>query len=256
MSSVVLSYAAPAARWRRRPRLWLLAAFMLSLITAQQTLWPMAKSWERRRQRSLADRQWYARVRNHVESPTKLKYSEDPADAPPGGFSGEYYPVTTNYEQQQGYVVFGGTAADATVVHFSGWSPVCSVPFRANLFIHERTIASSGVTRLIVVPAVRFADGDLIISWQQIAIRGGLCCEFNGDDAKLDFRSICGPGEIRIFAGQPDPADASRFHIPFTARGRSGRIDGQFISQPPPIYAGKAPNPEWGYVVKFAVRMN
>jgi hypothetical protein len=253
MPSLALEYAPPTPRWRRRPGLWLFVAVIVSLILAQQTLWPMAKSWERRRQRSLGDKQWYANVRHYTAPPTKLKYSEDPADIPAGGSSGEYYPLSANYDQRQAYIVFGGPPADATVVHFTGWSPVASVPFRANLFIHERT-TRSGVTRLIVLPGARFEDGNLVVGWQQIGMRDGLCTELNGDDVKLDFSSICGPGEIRIFAGQPDRNDPSRFSIPFQARGRSGWIDGEFVTQSPPVYPGEAPDPEWGYVVKLSVR--
>jgi hypothetical protein len=251
MSGEVLAYAGPIPRWRRA-RVWLALGVIVALLAAHETLWPMARAWERRRQRSLADRQWYAAVRQHVDPPTKLKYTENPADAPPGGFA-ESYPVD-GHENQIGYAKFGGTRVDARVVRFSGWSPVASAREWVNLFIHERT-TSAGVTRLVIVMDPSFEKNTLNIDWQQVAVRDGFCMSLNGDAARIDMSGICAPGEIRIFAGQPHPTDAARFSIPFTARGRSGFIDGVFVSQPPPVYEHFESDPERGHVVKLSVRM-
>src|SRR3954447_13592036 len=42
--------------------------------------------WQARRAYRQTSEAWYVRASNHQEAPTVLKYSEDPVDAPPGGF--------------------------------------------------------------------------------------------------------------------------------------------------------------------------
>jgi hypothetical protein len=189
----------------------------------------------------------------HSEPVGKLKYSEDPADAPPTGFPDTY--VSNEHPwTNQGFAIFGTGPSDMCVCHFTGWSPVAGVPEYANLFIRERT-TDTGVTRLVLVSRPWFDEGKLRLFWQQIGVRDGFCRELNGDTVCLDMRGICSPGEIRIFTGQPDASDPSRFSIPFQARGRSGWIDGKFVSQSPPVYPGQPVNPEFGYVVKLSIRL-
>jgi len=240
-------------RWRQWPRWpWVCAAIIAAAWIAHETLWPRWRHWQREHERSLGEQQWYRSVAQHVDPPTKLKYSEDPADAPPGGFTDSYC-TDDSAAQSQGFVCFGGTQADYCVRHLTGWSPVCGVREMVNLFTHERT-TSSGVTRLVVVGIPRFHNGKLSLSWQQIAVRGGFCRDLNSDSIELDMTGICGPGEIRLYAGQPDPAVASKFSIPFAARGRSGCIDGVFVEQPARSFFGEPGDPESAYVVKAWVR--
>jgi hypothetical protein len=258
MAPIPLAYAGRTARWRRA-KPWvggaLVLALMLGAAWVQQWLLPELRYREKQRQRSRWERQWYASCAGHLQPIGTLKYSEDPTDAPAGGFADHYvldYHVSPPLEQ--GFVSFGGAQWDATVCHFTGWSPVCYVPGMVNLFIHERT-TKSGVTRLIVVGGRPwFEDGKLCFGWQQIAVRKGFCRDLNAGNVRLDMTGICKPGEIRIFAGQPDLVDASRFSIPFQARGRRGWIDGVFTSQPRPEYADSSTDFDWDCGVKFSVR--
>jgi hypothetical protein len=72
-------------------------------------------------------------------------------------------------------------------------------------------------------------DGLLTFQFKQIGASGGSYAWLRGDRVSIDMAGVCGPGEIRLYAGQADEKDASRFAIPFEARGVRGWIDGQFV---------------------------
>jgi hypothetical protein len=196
---------------------------------------------------------WYRLASNWNEPAATLKYSENPADMPVSG-------ILPEHERLQGYAVGAAdklkefNAMDRTGV----WppkvlpdgvryikavnlnlGPVDFVPvYHANgskalmdepqIFAHERT-STSGVTRLVTVSSPGFMDSLLTFQFKQIGPSGSTYAWLRGDRVSIDMTGICGPGEIRLYAGQADEKDASRFSIPFEANGKRGWIDGQFV---------------------------
>src|SRR5262249_19716208 len=98
----------------------------------------------------------------------------------------------------------------------------------------ERT-TPGGFKRLIALSDPHFDQSpqskpDMLgVDVNQIGVLKGDYRILHGNWRKLNMAGIASPGEIRIFAGQVDPKDASRFSIPFEARGRKGWIDCQFV---------------------------
>ena len=223
MAALPLTYEQRAAAWRR-PRLWLLVATVVALVLSWQLLYPQVRYWESERRRRRWESRWYAASLRHVDPPTKLKYTENSADAPPGGFVHKYWFETGH---TVGYQSYGGTLFDDKPHHFTGWSPVGSLPGEVNLFSHERT-SSEGDSALLIVSDPRFQQDGLAVPWQLVGMRDGWPVTLDQNMELLKTAGIVDPHEIRIYAGQPDPNDRSRFGIPFEARGRRGWIDGVF----------------------------
>jgi hypothetical protein len=81
---------------------------------------------------------------------------------------------------------------------------------------------------LIAVGQPRVEQDSLNLDVAQVGLLNGLPVTFRGGPVQIPMHGICKPGEIRLYAGQADQNDASRFSIPFEARGRRGWIDGTF----------------------------
>jgi hypothetical protein len=124
------------------------------------------------------------------------------------------------------------------------------------LLLHART-TRAGLTRLIAVDRPSFHGNLLRLNVSQIGPLNGVPRILRGGATEIDMIGIAGPGEIRLYAGQPDPQHASRFSIPFDARGRRGFIDGVFKPGPSssPESESARIEQEANSMVEFSVRM-
>jgi hypothetical protein len=223
---VRLSYGRQAPAWRRRKTI-ISTVLALGVLAGAYFSWtPVNNFFERRAYRREAQR-WYTAALTWSEPPTKLKYTENPADAPNGKFDRSYgRSGATTYT---GYRAFGSGFVERLPLFTGDGMPILSgTPDQVMLFMHQRT-TREGLSRLISVSNPRF-DGNLLrMQIDQIGPLKGEYRILRGGGCELDMTGICGPGEIRLFAAQPDPTDAAKFSIPFEARDVKGFIDGEFV---------------------------
>jgi hypothetical protein len=224
-----LEYGRHAPPWRRR-RPIIIAAVVLALATALWLCWPQIdrvyQTWLYHREL----RAWYQLTQTWQEPPTKLKYTENPADAGPSGKFERSY-GTTAAGPFTGYMAYGGGTVDRLPLFTSTGQPMLAREPRdvmMMLFVHSRT-NTAGLTRVIGINHPHFEGSKLMVDVDQIGPNPkGDPALLRAGWAQLDMTGICGPNEIRIYAGQADAKDPSRFTIPFEARGRTGHIDGVF----------------------------
>ena len=99
-------------------------------------------------------------------------------------------------------------------------------PVQAPLFIHGRRAATGQPPRVVIVgfDGPRFVWGDRRPVWVRVIKEPGDLRAF----AQLDhFNFETDPSlPVRLYAGEPDPADASHFTISYEAGGVPGTIDG------------------------------
>jgi hypothetical protein len=102
------------------------------------------------------------------------------------------------------------------------------------LFMHSRTTAA-GLTQLVCVgKPQRSGEGAIVVPISILTPSNGRIVEVLRGGASIDFAPCGDVEQLRLFAGQPDPNDASRFTIPFESHGRPGVIDGVFESSTDP----------------------
>jgi hypothetical protein len=225
-SSVELSYGRQAPVYRRRKTI-LLALLLIGVIAGGYFAKPRVEyayyMWNYRRDAA----RWYAASLTWVEPPTMLKYTENPADGRNGTFDRAYRKQGST--TRTGYQSFGGAFVERLPLFYGDGRPALTgSPDQVMLIMHQRTTADGSIKRLIAVSNPRFDGNNLGLQIDQIGALNGEYRVLRGGHRKIDMTGIAGPGEIRIFAGQPDPADISRFSIPFEARGQTGFIDGVF----------------------------
>jgi hypothetical protein len=225
---IQLDYGCSPPRWRRR-RTWITAAILVVVALSVLTTWRHAKQWYHQWVYRREAARWYAQAANWVELPTKLKYTENPIDAPRGKFLRSY---SVAGSPNIGFKSFGGSSVERLpLFDASGRLFLAASPDEVMFFMHERTTAND-VTRLIAINDPHFAGDYFGVNCNVIGLLNGDYRVLRGGWRRLDMTAICGPGEIRVFAGQPDPKDRSRFSIPFEAHGRRGWIDGVFKPGP------------------------
>jgi len=235
-ASIELSYGRQAPAWRRR-RYWIYAALVIAallcgyFIRRQLSQWYYLWSYRREAAR------WYANALTWSEPPTKLKYTENPADAPATGFMRAY--STSGSGKRIGFATFGQSPVERLPLFNGTGQPILAgSPDEIMLFMHERT-TPGGLNRLIAIRNPHFdltspaTQPMLGLDIQQIALLKKDYRILIGNWRKIDMTGIVAPGEIRLYAGQVDPNDASKFSIPFEARGRRGWIDAQFVDGEP-----------------------
>jgi len=226
-SSADLTYVHPSPLRRRLQPLF----YALVLIAVIAGVWfakVRADRWYYLRNYRRDAETWYAMSLNWREPPTTLKYTENPADAPAGGKFPRSYGKPGS-ATSTGFQSFGGSFVERLPLFYEDGRPALTAsPDQVMLVMHQFTTTDSSLTRLIAVSNPRFDGNSLGLQVDQIGAVNGDYRLLHGGYRKLDMTGIAGPGEIRIFAGQPDPNDRSRFSIPFEARGRIGFIDGVY----------------------------
>jgi len=252
---ITLSYARqpPAWRWRR---IIVPVVIIIAAIFAGWMTWSRVAEWYELWSYRRDAARWYAAACNFSEPPTKLKYTENPADAPGGKFFHAYGHRDSIVDT--GYQRFGGSLAERLPLFTGDGKPIlAAAPGEAMLFMHLRTNAH-GLTRLIAVERPMFDGKILRFPFNEIGLLKRDYRILRGGTATIDMTGVAAAGEIRIFAGQPDPNDASRFSIPFEASGRRGYFDGVFIvgSHSSPDPAGAKVEEEINSVVELTVRMD
>ena len=253
-SPIQLTYGQQPPAWRRR-RTWILLFVIASVAISAYLAWPRATKWYATYEYRRDAKQWYAQAATWSEPPTKLKYTENPEDAPSGKFVRSYgRSGATTYT---GFRSFGGHPVERLPRFYAGGIPaLAATPDQVHLFMHERT-TSAGLTRLIAVHNPGFDGDQLSLSFDLIGLLNGQITSLRGGARDVDMTGIAGPGEIRLYAGQPDPTDKSRFTIPFEARGRRGWIDGVFKTG---VHTSTDPEnarieQEMNSIVEFEVRL-
>jgi hypothetical protein len=249
---IQLDYGRNPPRWRRR-KVWIKATILLAVALSALVTWRHARQWYYQWAYRREAARWYAQAANWVEPPTKLKYTENPSDF--AGKSPRFYSVRSS--PKIAFMSFGGSPVEHLPLFDTTGRPILAAsPDEAMLLMHERT-TPAGLTRLIAVRKPFFEGNKLRFPFDTIGLLNKDYRCLRGGTVTLDMTGICGPGEIRIFAGQPDPADKSRFAISFEARGRRGYFDGVFtagrsVSKDP---ASVKIEQEMNSVVELTVRM-
>ena len=222
---IPLPYARHSAT-RRPLRITVLFLSLLCLAVAAWITVPKIHRYIDHRLYVRHNHRWYAAAATWSQPPDTLKYTENPADAPPGGFVLRYqYP---NTRAPVGFQGFGGSPVEKMPVLITGGrQALVGGPSHGHLFMHERT-TSAGRKRLLVVHQPAFEGNVLHLRVEQVALHRGVYRTVWSFAESIDLTGVAGPGEIRLYAGQPDPADPSRFAIGFEARGRRGRLLGAF----------------------------
>lgn len=232
---VELTYGRQAPKWRRK-RYWVLGGIVIVSLAVGFLVRQRVKSWYDLWVYRQEAARWYASALNWSEPPTKLKYTENPADAPGSKFLRFYNNGGTT--RLIGFKTFGGAPQECRPMFNTYGQPILARgPDEIMLFLHQRT-TPGGLTRLVAACSPHF-DLSAPPGKSLLGIDTNLIGPLNGDYRILkgnyrliDMTGVAAPGEIRIFAGQCDPKDASRFSIPFEARGKFGLIEGQFIDGP------------------------
>jgi hypothetical protein len=120
---------------------------------------------------------------------------------------------------------------------FPAWQRFINVPkdlYSTPIFLHGRRCGTTDEERLSVVairtrfekvtcPTIQLDSCSLapITAWSYP--------EVNARHHLLTFPALANDVQIRFYAGQPDPKDASRLTIPFEAGGAGGVIEGDVL---------------------------
>lgn len=221
----VLDYGRPANRkWRRRLAIALIVA---AASASMWFAWPRAAAWYTERaavamaaRRAAESMAWYSRAAAWREPSDRLKFSTADADVEPHR-SATHRPrsLAFGHSDYQG-IAFDGPNPRAYMTADTG-----------GLFTHART-DRFGVTQLICIDQATLVDD---VSLQVHVTRydrlpDGRAVRVLIEYAVIDLRPLGDGRELRVFAGQPDPDDPSRFTIPFESHGRPGAIGGFFES--------------------------
>jgi hypothetical protein len=253
---IPLTYGRQAPAWRRKRVI--VPLIVIPLLAA--SLWygygRLSLAYERwKNEREI--RTWYAAAQIWSEPSTKLKYTENPADAKNGKFL-RSYTRSGSTQPATGYKAFGQTPMERLPLFDSNGTPMLAgSPDEVMLFLHART-TSAGLTRLLAINRPSFDGKFLGLNVNQVAPMHGSYRIIRGGWQRIDMTGIAGPGEIRLYAGQADPNDPAKFSIPFDARGRKGWIDGVFT--PGQTFSsnpkGAAIEREANSQVVFSIRMD
>lgn len=229
------------------------AACMLLLLLVVVCLIPvgqLALRWLARYRNEQRAMKWHQLARSHQFAPMVLRYTENPADV-----SADRTPVmwlmTTGPDGKPGMMTATTqTATGASTYgsrHVSIGPELDPVPSMSMLFAHERQNPAG--QRAVVVASLgdlAWPTSVLNIEFQQLREGTTLLCYRQG--IPFDTSTLCKPGEIRIFGGQIDPNDSSRFFIPFQTLRRSGRLVVTWIR---PIGIGPG---DYGYITETEER--
>jgi hypothetical protein len=99
-------------------------------------------------------------------------------------------------------------------------------------FLHERTTPAG--TRLLIVADFFAAGGQLILEVRVLrsaGLRPGSGLVQVGQGSMVAYPARGGP--MRVFAGQPDPTDPSRFTIAYESGGKREVIEGKLVDPTP-----------------------
>jgi hypothetical protein len=111
--------------------------------------------------------------------------------------------------------------------------------FESVLFLHERT-TRRGERRLVKVTLIAapfsfwayVIDSDRYESqrWAQANRGNGVIEPFDANPRRSNAPWAANPPQLRIYAGQPDPNDASHFTIRYQAWGQTDVMDGYLVN--------------------------
>jgi hypothetical protein len=145
-------------------------------------------------------------------------------------------------------VGFTGAPAGVPGTHPGCWWPDVNVSPGADIFLHER-ITPGGRHVLLLIRAALDQLNNHELQIEAVAFDigtfdhpggaslGGLVEQANVIFSKRDGTELTlwdGSNPLQIFAGVPDPADASRVHIPFIVAAQHGEFQVQVIESPNP----------------------
>lgn len=234
-----------ARRRRRRWPRWA-AAICLVLLAAGAVRWGRV-AWNALRY----EYRWHA-VMTLSPPPEKIIYEEDPVGA-------------AALLHTRGYVVMPNVLFDRGWYPHPppGWqAPACFMPEEfaavdrpmraAAAFVHGRTTLK-GQTSLVVVDCAAMSFGPKghvagLLGWTiERESSPGRTVRHVGDSSGVSTVLLClrSPSQhLRVFAGQPDPADPSHFTICYETAGARGIIDGWLRD---PIKQGPALGAAWKY---------
>jgi hypothetical protein len=210
-----LDYAPPLP-WYRRSRARRLVWVAVAMLTLLLVIRAAPRAWNH-----VAMLYWQGQCMDYVAPADQVVYDQL---ATPGVTAG---PPTTAIVPASWRSFYMRASPSVPV-----GSSVCS----ATAFLHRRTDSSSGADRLVAVdvfPHIR-SQGSLIYLACRVFTPGtalrrpreeGLRMRDQVlDDLLVDFST-----RIRVFAGQPDPADASHFTIVMELDGEPRTLDGWLL---------------------------
>ena len=217
-----LAYAAPRMRrWWRRRRVWLAVLLLLVMATLAGYRFGRAYWWPYWQQAVYL--YWQDRSMRWTAPPEFVVYEEDDARAPALLRQPDYEPVASlGQPERKGLAGPPAGHVPAPMRRIGSWVCMC--------FIHG-CYTPSGEKRLGVVGyQVHGAAGRRYIeiygSGKTLAtLKPGTRLD-GGSPYKLKI-DLGATDRLRLFAGQPDPNDKSRFTMLYELNGQSGNIEGR-----------------------------
>ena len=223
-SPLQLNYGTQPPSYRRWLRLFAVLAIVAATVAGIYMARARVHLWLAERRYAKESAVWYAKALTNTEPATVLKYSENPADAPAGGFISSVSGVH--------FGVFQDPYIDRLPMFYGAGEPLLADRFTV-VFAHERTNAA-GLKRLIMVDFGHWSGNQIWFSTYQICPmpsgpRAGAISNLRSNGTNVNMTGFATPGTLRLYAGQIDPNDPARFWIPFESNGKHGRINGSFI---------------------------
>jgi hypothetical protein len=214
-----LDYAPPRRRMTRRRIVTIVIACVLVATGIAAWRWWTPLVWRIEYVRLQRD------CMNYSAPADRVVYTTDPAEAKRlialgGGYHGVYVPATFD-------TVAGFEPAEFAKVQ--SFKAMYGGPRSSIAFMHERRSAS-GERRLIVLDCYDTNGGKTFGFWvynmKPVALFSSqrLLLIASGDELFHPKKSL------RIFAGEPDANDGSKFAIRFDMDGKSGVVDGQLTN--------------------------
>jgi hypothetical protein len=213
---VSLPYAPPTrVRWyrRRSVRRAFITAFALALILGS---WRGSIAWHGEPGQWARFRYWYWVCARHAEAPARIVYAHnDPA-------------ARAAMLRDTGVQLGSGTnnpdvfLAAPQLRKFLEASSIGPMPPLSTCFLHERQ-SKKGECKLISIE--QGPEGDVDNFWVSVFSPR---FDQRGQGTGMAYGTIVHPGgDLRVYAGQPDPNDPAHFTIRYTSNGEAGTIDGR-----------------------------
>jgi hypothetical protein len=219
-----LNYGSQPPSFKRWLRLFSVCVVVLAIGWAGWFASESIRRWYVRRQYQRMADKWYVLAANHVDTPPVLKYTDDPIDAPAGGF--------TSLVGGLGFRKNQDPTVDRIPMFNGNGDPILTSDWRI-VFTQERT-NSIGLKRLLIVDMTSWMGNNIDLQVYQVARSSrqmpGMIGLENGRGTRVNMTGFATPGSLRLFSGQADRTDPAKFYIPFESHGRRGRIYGTFVA--------------------------
>jgi hypothetical protein len=164
---------------------------------------------------------WQRRCATYAPPADQVEFDNDPARVAALGATGDYHLLPHSDGPPGSRAASRKPPREWTeICRLSGWN-VQSPPGPV-LFLHQLR-NEKGEERIVVV---EYTPNSWVPVWITVVTPGGLLAGASLIRQSPGWVFPADSQSLRIFAGQPDPADPSRFSIRYEADGRTGTAEG------------------------------